>query len=197
MVSLTSDYLGVKYHLVGTSNNAQNPFTVLGNEDHQQVFHVGLFQDTTDQFMPIESDVTIAIQERVEAEAIDKIKVEENILKMFKNDKDMVKLSLKRILDVKNVNTDVLFNTDISNILYTDMRPLYSINTVQGKLCRKILNHYQDLCKLDPRLRMKLIQVSQSVKEEVLLSLKSTTNHVRYVLNFLCQITWLYPLVWI
>ena len=37
-VILTSNYLGVKYHLVGTSNNAQNPFTMLGNEHHQQVF---------------------------------------------------------------------------------------------------------------------------------------------------------------
>ena len=199
MVILTSDYLGVKYHLVGTSNNAQNPFTVLGNEDHQKVFHVGLYQDTTDQFglggrsghyqslepvpgmavpcckvdaelvtvsVSIERDVTIAIQERVEAEAIEKIKVEENILKMFKKDKDMVHLSLKRILDVKNVSTDVLFNTDISNILYTDMRPLYSKNTVQGKLCRKILSRYQDLCKLDPRMRNEELPPISDISED-------------------------------
>ena len=39
-------------------------------------------------------------------------------------------------LDVQNVNTEVLFNTDISNFLYTGMSTLYSTNTVRGKLCR-------------------------------------------------------------
>jgi hypothetical protein len=74
----------------------------------------------------------------------------------------------KRILDVKNVNTDVLFNTEISNILYTDMRPLYGISTVQGKLCRKILNRYQDLCKLDPRLRNEeLPPISDMSEDEI------------------------------
>ena len=78
----------------------------------------------------------------------------------------MVKLSLKRILDVKNVNTDVLFNTDISNLLYTDMRLLYSITTVQGKLCRKILNRYQDLCKLNPRLRNEELPPISDISED-------------------------------
>ena len=116
--------------------------------------------------VPIERDVTIAIQERFEAKAMEKIKVEENILKMFKNDKDMVKLSLQRILDVKNVSTNILINTDISNILYTDMRPLYGTNTVQGKLCRKILNRYQDLCKLDPRLRNEELPPISDISED-------------------------------
>ena len=49
MVLATGDYLGVNYHLVGTSNNAKNPFTVIGEDQSRTVFHVGLYQDTTDQ----------------------------------------------------------------------------------------------------------------------------------------------------
>ena len=52
-------------------------------------------------------------------EAKKKIQTEENILKTFKNEKEMVKLSLKRILDIPDVDTEVLFETDISNILYS------------------------------------------------------------------------------
>ena len=39
------------------------------------------------------------------------------------------------------------------NLLYTDIRKVYSAQTVAGKLCRQILKHYQELCKIDPRLR--------------------------------------------
>ena len=199
MVILTSDYLGVQYHIAGTSNNAQNPVTKLGNETYERVFHIGLYQDTTDQLglsgrsghyqslepvpgkavpccgvdagqvtvsIPIDRDVTIDLQNTIEEEAIEKVRVEENILKLFKDNKDMVKLSLKRVLEIKNVNTEVLFKTDISNILYTDMRKLYSNQTTEGTLCRKILKRYQDLCKVDPRLRNEELPTISDISED-------------------------------
>jgi hypothetical protein len=46
------------------------------------------------------------------------------------------------------------------------MRPLYSINTVQGKLCRKIINRYQDLCKLDSRLRNEELPPISDISED-------------------------------
>ena len=185
MVIATADYLDVKYHLIGTSNNSKNPFTVLGQEDRDIVFHVGLYQDTTDVSdqgrsghyqslepvpglavpccnilpelvtvsVPIDRDVTIDIQETLRQEVKEKIEIEENILRMFKNDKEMVTLSLKRIANIKDVDTEVLFKTDISNILYSDLRKLYDAGSPQGKLVRRILKRYQNLCKSDPRLR--------------------------------------------
>ena len=185
IVLATGDYLDVKYHLIGTSNNAQNPFTILGDENRTQVFHVGLFQDTTDIHdgprtaghyqslemvpdkavpccniiavnTPLEIDVTIHntdVQEFLRKEAKDKIELEENILKVFKHDKEMVQLSLKRILHIPNVDTEVLFETDITNILYTEVRQIFKKETIQGKLCRQILKKYQQLCLADPRLR--------------------------------------------
>ena len=65
----------------------------------------------------------------------------------------MVTLSLKRIANINGVDTEVLFKTDISNILYYDLRKLYDAGSPQGKLVRRILKTYQNLCKLDPRLR--------------------------------------------
>ena len=103
--------------------------------------------------VPIERDVTIDVQKTLEAEAIERIKLEEQILKMFKTDENMIKLALKRILEIKNVDTEVLFQTEISNLLYTDIRKVYSARSVAGKLCRQILKRYQELCKIDPRLR--------------------------------------------
>ena len=128
------DYLKVQYHLVGTSNNAKNPFTVIGEVDREQIFHVGLYQDTTDQHggprrsghyqslehipglavpcckiqaemvtvsVPIERDVTIDVQKTLEAEAIERIKLEEEILKMFKTDENMIKVHLNEFLRLR------------------------------------------------------------------------------------------------
>ena len=106
----------------------------------------------------LEIDVTIdvqgsGVQEFLRNEAKKKIEMEENILKAFKNDKEMVKLSLQRVLKIPHVDTEVLFDTDISNILYTEVRQLFKKETIQGKLCRQILKKYQNLCLVDPRLR--------------------------------------------
>ena len=87
---------------------------ILGDEEKTNVFHVGLFQDTTDvnegprqaghyqsleivpgQAVPccnivtvnvsIDHDVTIDVQEGLRNEAKKKVQTEENILKSFKN----------------------------------------------------------------------------------------------------------------
>ena len=42
MVILTSDYLGVQYHIAGTSNNAQNPVTKLGDATYESFPHWSL-----------------------------------------------------------------------------------------------------------------------------------------------------------
>jgi hypothetical protein len=48
-VIATGDYLGVNYHIVGTSNTEQTPVSKIGREDEDRpVFHVGYHQDTTD-----------------------------------------------------------------------------------------------------------------------------------------------------
>ena len=94
--------------------------------------------------------------------------MEENILKVFKHDKEMVLLSLKRVLHIPNVDTEVLFETDITNILYTEMRQIFKKETIQGKLCRQILKKYQQLCLVDPRLRNEeLPPISDASDDEV------------------------------
>ena len=49
IITATADYLKIKYHLVGTSNNRISPVTMIGREENQTVFHIGYTQDTTDQ----------------------------------------------------------------------------------------------------------------------------------------------------
>ena len=45
----TADYLGLNYHIAGTSNNEKNPVSKFGRLDEDRpVFHIGYYQDTTD-----------------------------------------------------------------------------------------------------------------------------------------------------
>ena len=44
----TADYLGVNYHIVGTSNNERNPVSKYGRFiENRHIFHIGFYQDTT------------------------------------------------------------------------------------------------------------------------------------------------------
>ena len=50
-VLATSDYLAVVFHIVGTSNNAQDPITKIGEKEGRNVvFYVVYIQDTNDQY---------------------------------------------------------------------------------------------------------------------------------------------------
>ena len=49
-------------------------------------------------------------------------------------------MSMERIISLENVTVDVLFHTDISQILYEKIRCI-------GKICRKILLKFQALCR--------------------------------------------------
>ena len=51
--------------------------------------------------VPIERDVTIDVQKTLEAEAIERIKLEEQILKMFKTDENMIKVHLNEFLRLR------------------------------------------------------------------------------------------------
>ena len=133
-VLATSDYLAVVFHIVGTSNNAQDPITRIGEKEGRNVvFHVGYIQDTTDQYgdnargrhyqnlEPIPCCGIIAIlSEPATDEAfhddndnVTYLKSEEKILKSFLNDKDIVKLSLKRLHYLMNVSVNDLFCSNI------------------------------------------------------------------------------------
>ena len=107
--------------------------TVIGNNDDSRnvVFHLGYFQDNTDQggnqaghyqslepvpgnYVPCCKIVPTPIVSSREVNAINDqsnvelLKSEEKILQNFQNDKNMVKLSLKRLEDLKCVSLDEL-----------------------------------------------------------------------------------------
>ena len=56
-------------------------------------------------------------------------------------------MSMERIISLENVTVDVLFHTNISQILYEKIRPTWPASTCIGKMCRKILLKFQDLCR--------------------------------------------------
>ena len=56
------------------------------------------------------------------------------------------------IANIMDVDTEVLFKTDISIILFSDLKKLSMMQDLP-KAGRRILKRYQNLCKLDPRLR--------------------------------------------
>ena len=167
IVVATSDYLKVMYHLVGTSNTTKAPVTKLCDEEKSRtVFHVGYYQDTTDrndrplraghyQSLEVVPGVDVPccsiVAEVPEMDNdLDGVKCEEKILGAFIEDRNMVKMSLQRLMNLKCVNLDTLFSTNISHILYNDLRPKYAASTLEGKLCRRLLKRYQSICINSP-----------------------------------------------
>lgn len=173
LVTATSDYLDVVFHIVGTSNNDKDPFTTIGNKEGRKViFHLGYYQDQSDEggraghyqsLEPIPSKAvpcckipaaidTFNVSE-VSQNADDEIellKSEEKILKSFANDVKMVKLSLKRLENLTRVSSNDLFCSNILSILYNDVRPNHSPTTFEGKSCRRLLKKFQRMISRDP-----------------------------------------------
>ena len=153
--------------MVGTSNTTKSPVTKLCDEEKSRtVFHVGYYQDTTDrndrplraghyQSLEVVPGVDVPccsiVAEVTEMDNdLDGVKSEEKILGAFIEDRNMVKMSLQRLMNLKCVNLDTLFSTNISHILYNDLRPKYAASTLEGKLCERLLKRYQSICINSP-----------------------------------------------
>ena len=167
-VLATGEYLNVKYHIVGTSNNVKDPVTILDYaENSDVVMHLGYYQDNTDgigekrqagHYQSLEPILNKAIpcckigpngdDEAVHGVSNDDndggavfgesvvrndemILTEEKILKTFSDDHKMVELSLIRLTKMC-VSLDDLFSTNISFILYNEIRPKYPARRVSG-----------------------------------------------------------------
>ena len=132
----------------------------------RKVLHVGYYQDTTDQDegpkklghyqsleivqnvdVPCCSIVAEKEVEQISDDLVEKLNSDEMVLKIFLSDGTMVRLSLDRIYALPSVSVDELFKTNISHILYNDVRNRYGASTFEGKLCRKILRIFQNLCR--------------------------------------------------
>ena len=174
---------------MGTSNNSQDPVTKVGcSSDFLTVFHIGYYQDTTDDptggrpghFQSLEivpsqavpccnlvavtgGEVLGDVEFSDSLITIEKILKEEDILKA--NDERLVKLSLERLLSLKLSVSD-LFNTNITCILYNDVRTKFSAKSSIGKLCRRLLFKCQDLCRSDPEFDGELPDVTDISEDE-------------------------------
>ena len=192
MVVATADYLNVSYHIAGTSNNSQSPVTKLCDEcPNRRVFHVGYYQDTTDrddvpkkaghyQSLEIIPDMAVpccgiaepatqpqSVQVDTISEPVEKLRSEEKILSIFSDDAGIVKMAMERIQAIENVSVDVLFATDVSQILYEKIRPAWPASTHIGKLCRKILEKFQDLCRASADyVREELLNITDISEDE-------------------------------
>ena len=174
LVTATADYLDVIFHIVGTSNNDKDPFTTIGNKEGRNVvFHLGYYQDQSDEGgraghyqslepipkkavpcckIPAAIDTVndyIEVRENDE-DKVEMLKGEEKILKSFANDGNMVKLSLKRLENLKCVSSNDLFCSNILSILYNDVRPNHSPTSLEGKSCRRLLKKFQRMISHDP-----------------------------------------------
>ena len=140
-VVATADYLNVVFHIVGTSNNHQNPVTVIGEGEGRKVFHIGYFQDNSDVVSSSSSRFRVGHYQSLEivpgaavpccgiskpsaeprvgtkdSSVVDRIKAEEKILEILHDDGHIVGSSLKRLLEL-NMSVEDLFRTKICNIL--------------------------------------------------------------------------------
>ena len=71
-----------------------------------------------------------------------------------------MKACLERLWKLKNISVDQLFQTNICQILYTDIRNIFSVETSQGKICRRLLRHYQSICQAQPDFNGELPDVT-------------------------------------
>ena len=200
-VLATGEYLNVKYHIVGTSNNAKDPVTILDYaENSDVVMHLGYYQDNTDgvgekrqaghyqslepipnkaipccKIGPSRDDAVHGVANddndggAVFGESVvrndEMILTEEKILKTFSDDHKMVELSLIRLTKMC-VSLDDLFSTNISCILYNEIRSKYPATSKIGKLSRKLLLRYQRLCRADPEFDDELPNVTVVAEDE-------------------------------
>ena len=80
-----------------------------------------------------------------------KIKNEESILNILFEEKSIVEPSLRRLLDMKNdISVNDLFETNICQILSEKIQRKYDAKSNEGKICRRLLLHFQSLCRKDP-----------------------------------------------
>ena len=180
-VLATSEVIGVTIHIVGTSNNRENPVTVIG--DGVKTIHIGYYQDNSDLFpvgspqyraghyqsleevggkipkcckssdapsSPSASLSCSVVSSNSESSIVQMIKNEEDILKALKSNGAIVESSLVRLLQLKNISVEQLFETNICNILYSDIRQNFSAETSQGIKCRQLLRHFQSICQSEP-----------------------------------------------
>ena len=105
---------------------------------------------------------------------------EEMVLKTFLADRTMVILSLDWIYALPSVSVDELFKTNISHILYNDVRNSYGASTFEGKLCRKILRNFQNLCRKLPEIQYQdLPHITDVSDEETVTS--TSSRSVQYL----------------
>ena len=77
---------------------------------------------------------------------------------------------------MKNISVDQLFNTNICQILYTDIRNIFSVETSQGKKCRRLLRHYQSVCQAEPDFNGDLPDVTLVDEDEFQTSQEQSRN---------------------
>ena len=186
----TADYLNVVYHLVGTSNNAQNPVTVIGEGQDRKIFHMGYYQDNTDrnvstnslhkaghyQSLEIIPDTNVPCchlsvlhnvsRAAIQSSVVEGIKAEEKILNVLGDDERIVESCLKRLLDIKNISVEELFRTNIYNLLTTKIKPMYPASSQPGKQCRRLLNQYQRLCRNHPDFHDEVLPVISDISDD-------------------------------
>ena len=105
---------------------------------------------------------------------VTKIQNEEKILQLLSKEASIVGPSLQRLLDLKkDVTVDALFKTRVCQTLSEKIQTFYSSKTKEGKICRKLLRYFQDLCRRDPGFDPaeelpNITDISDSETEEVI-----------------------------
>ena len=170
----------------------EHPITRIGEkEERNVVFLVGYIQDTTDQYgddarglhyqtlepIPMKNIPCcgiIALSEPATDEFFNDdndnvtyLKSEEKILKSFLNDKDIVKLSLKRLHYLMNVSVNDLFCSNILSILYNEVRSVHPAKSMECKSCRILLKRYQFLCSKDADYDGKSLSKGERTTKEI------------------------------
>ena len=100
-------------------------------------------------------------------EIVSKIISEEKILSLLKNDTDIVVSSLNRLTELRSVSLEELLKTKICEILFNEIKPLYSVSTAVGRKCRRLLKRYQGLCKSHPDFNNDDLPDVTDVEDEV------------------------------
>ena len=161
----TINLLEVNINVVSSSNNEKNPITKFECPAGSKLdFYLGYHQDTTDvggvharaghyeslrEFEPEEEEIIRGEAGDVtstRADTIKAMKAEEEILKMLGKNEFIVEGSISRLQSLQ-VTADDLLHSDLCSVLMTHVYPLHNSTSVAGKMVRKLLKNYENICR--------------------------------------------------
>ena len=159
MVLATAQYLGVILKIVPTSGDSRTPFYCIPDDvvdaetDGRPILWLGLHQDNTDRRYDGKAGHYQSLIPSVTSTS------PPNPIPLSTTVDEPTATNIDSSVALAVTANDLFFNS-LCTTLYSQVRPLYSINTIVGRKARRLVLALQKICLTDPRCPRELPAVS-------------------------------------